>query len=115
MTRVMTMLLAVATVTVAACGPRKVEVGTAPATATTDQALSIHMSNNLSQPVNVYVVNGATEIFVKQVAAGSTEDLPVRGVTSAASVTLRATTADGTKTYTKNDVTLSASYNWQVP
>lgn len=114
MTRAMTVLLAVATVGLAACGPRKVEVGTAPVAAPSE-ALSIHMSNNLSQPVNVYVVNGATEIFVKQVAAGATEDLPVRGVSSVANVSLRATTADGTKSYTKDNVTLSSSYRWQVP
>ena len=97
-----------------ACGPRKVEVGTAPSTAAVE-ALSIRMSNNLSQPVNVYVVNGATEIFVRQVAAGATEDLPVRGVTSGATVRLRATTVDGTNTYTKDDVVLTGTYRWQVP
>jgi hypothetical protein len=97
-----------------ACGPRKVEVGTEPSTAAAE-ALSIRMSNNLSQPVNVYVVNGATEIFVRQVAAGATEDLPVRGVTSGTTVRLRATTVDGTNTYSKDDVVLTGTYRWQVP
>lgn len=115
MNRTMITALAVlVTAGLSACGPRKVEVGTAPSTATAE-ALSIRMSNNLSQPVNVYVVNGATEIFVRQIAAGATEDLPVRGVTSGTTVRLRATTVDGTNTYTKDGVVLTGAYRWQVP
>ncbi|NUO38024.1 MAG: hypothetical protein HOQ31_05395, partial [Gemmatimonadaceae bacterium] len=45
-------LLALALAASAACGPRQVEVRTAP-TATTEQ--SVRITNSLSQAVNVYV------------------------------------------------------------
>ena len=98
----------------AACGPRQVEVRAEPA-ATTDADLGVHMTNNLSQPVNVYVVTGGSDMFLKQVAANSTEHLAVRGVASGATVRLRATTADGTKNYSKDNVTLTSAYAWTVP
>ena len=65
--------------------------------------------------VNVYVVSAGTDIFLKQVAARSTETLPVRGVADGSTVTLRATTVDGNYTYTKDNVVLSSTYVWQVP
>jgi len=97
-----------------ACGPRQVEVQSQPS-ATTEAELGVHMTNNLSQPVNVYVVTGGSDVFLKQVAANSTEHLPVRGVAAGANVRLRATTADGTRTYSKDNVTLTSAYAWTVP
>jgi hypothetical protein len=103
--------LAVAT-TVAACGPRQVEVRTAPQQATD---LSLHVTNNLSQAVNVYVTSGGTDIFLRQVGAGASEHMAVQGVAPGSSVTLKAVTVDNTRTYTKSNVTLSGMYEWQVP
>lgn len=97
-----------------ACGPRQVEVRTSPQTAQT-AALSIHMTNNLTQPVNVYVVSGGTDMFLRQVAANSTEELPVTGVPSGTSVSLKATTVDGARTYSRTNVVLTGQYYWQVP
>jgi hypothetical protein len=97
-----------------ACGPRQVDVRSDPAPAT-DAALSISMTNNLAQPVNVYVVSQGTDLFVKQVPPNTTELLPVRGLTTTGPVRLRATTVDGTRTFTRDDVVLTSNYQWRVP
>jgi hypothetical protein len=96
----------------ACASARQVEVRTGPEP-TTDVA--IHLTNNLSQAVNVYVVSGGNDIFVKQVAANSVEHVPVSGVAAGSTVNLRAVTVDGTRTYTKNNVTLSSMYEWRLP
>ena len=48
-------LLAAALGIATACGPRQVEVRTAPQTVDTTGAPSVQLTNNLSQAVNVYV------------------------------------------------------------
>ncbi len=96
----------------AACGSRKVEVSTGP-TPTSDVAL--HVTNNISQAVNVYVVSGGTDMFVAQVPANSTQHLPVSGVAAGATVQLKARTADGTRTYTKDNVAVSSMTMWTLP
>ena len=94
----------------AAGGRSKCAPGPEPAT-----DVAIHLTNNLSQAVNVYVVSGGNDIFLKQVAANSVEHIPVAGVPAGATVNLRAVTVDGTRTYTKNNVTLSSMYDWRLP
>lgn len=93
-------------------GGRQVEVRTGPE-ASADVA--IHLTNNLSQAVNVYVVSGGNDIFVKQVGSNSVEHIPVQGVAAGSTVNLRAVTVDGTRTYTKNNVTMSGMYEWRLP
>ena len=100
---------------VAACGPRRVEVQTEPAAASQQNQVSLHVTNNANRAVNVYVVSGGNPIFVGQVSANSTQHLNVAGVAAGSVVTLRATTTDGGRTYTKDNVALSGSYAWQVP
>ena len=95
-----------------ACGGRQVEVRTGPEPAA---EVAIHLTNNLSQGVNVYVVSGGNDIFVKQVAANSVEHIPVSGVPAGATVNLRAVTVDGTRTYTKNNAMLTSMYEWRLP
>jgi len=102
------MLLAVT----AACSSRQVNVETAPKTSA---AVSLHFTNNDNAAVNVYVVNNGTDLFVKQVAANSTEDLPVAGVTAGTQVRLKATRTDGSKTYTSDAMALNATTTWRVP
>jgi hypothetical protein len=97
---------------VAACGPRQVEVRTAP-TQTADVA--IHFTNNLSKAVNVYVNNGGSDLFVRQVAANTTEHLPVPGVRAGTVVTLKATPVDGSQGYAKAGVTMTEMVDWRVP
>ena len=98
---------------VAGCGPRRVEVTSAPAPAASEAA--VHVTNSLSQAVNVYVVNGGTDMFLKQVAANSADHLPVRGVAPGTTVTLRATTVDGTRTFSRDKVVLTSMYAFNVP
>jgi len=95
-----------------ACGPRKVEVSTGPAPAAD---VSIRFTNNLSQAVNLYVATGGTDVFLKQVSAGAVENVPVRGLPAGATVTLRARTVDGTRTYSRDNIYLAANYEWRVP
>ena len=103
--------LAVA-VMVSACGPRQASVRTAPTVA----EATIHFTNNMSQPVNVYVVQNGTETFVKQVGASTTENLPVRGIPLGTQVLLRAVTVDGKSQFdTQNPVALTSTYTWKVP
>jgi hypothetical protein len=97
---------------VAACGPRQVEVRTAP-TQTADVA--IQFTNNLSKAVNVYVNNAGSDLFVRQVPANTTEHLPVPGVRAGTVVTLKATPVDGSQGYAKSDVTMTEMVTWRVP
>jgi hypothetical protein len=101
-------LLALATT---ACGPRQVEVRTAPARTDTN----VRITNSLGQAVNVYVLSGDNEIFLRQVPANSEARLPVPGVPSGATVRLRAVTIDGSRTYTSDSVVLQGTYPWRVP
>jgi hypothetical protein len=102
-------VLLVATV---ACGGRQVKVETAPKTSA---AVTLHFTNNDNSAVNVYVVNQGTDLFLKQVAANSTEDLPVAGIASGTQVRLKATRTDGSKTYTSDPMALNATTTWRVP
>lgn len=111
---VLGVLLAVTTI-LAGCGPRQVDVRSDPVPAASDASYGIQFTNSLTQAVNVYVVSDGTDLFVKQVAANTTELLPVRGLASTGPVRLRATTADGTRTYSKEDVVLTSAYQWRVP
>jgi hypothetical protein len=86
-------LLALLLAAASACGPRQVEVRTAP-TAATEQ--SVQITNNLSQAVNVYVTSpSGGEIFLRQVSANTVEKVPVQGIASGTTVTFKAVTVDG--------------------
>ena len=106
------LMLSLSLVAVAACSGRQVEVRTGPEPAA---EVSLHVTNNLSQAVNVYVVSGTSDIFLKQVAANTVEHIPVSGVAAGSTVNLRAVTVDGTRTYTRNNVTLNSMYDWRLP
>ena len=106
------LLMGVALLATAACGPRQVEVSSgAPAAA----EVSLSVRNNDNQAVTVYVVQGGNPMFVATVAPGAQETVPVRGVASGSTVTLRAQRADGSRNYEKTGVTLSGTYAWTVP
>jgi hypothetical protein len=95
-----------------ACGGRKVKVETAPKAS---PSVTLHFTNNDNYAVNVYVVNAGTDLFLKQVAPNSTEELPVAGIASGTQVRLKATRTDGSKTYTSDPMPLSATTTWRVP
>jgi hypothetical protein len=94
-----------------ACGPRQASVRTAPTTA----EATIHFTNNLSQPVNVYVLQNGTETFIRQVGANTTENLPVRGIPLGSQVLLRAVTLDSKSQFDSQNLTLSSTSAWRVP
>jgi hypothetical protein len=106
---VVAIVVAVAT---AACGPRNVEVRTAP---TRTEEAHVRVTNSLGQAVNVYVLSGDNEIFLRQVAANSEARLPVPGVAAGSTVRLRAVTIDGSRTYTSDPLVLQGTYPWRVP
>ena len=95
-----------------ACGPRQVEVKTGPQPVS---EVTLKVTNNLTQAANVYVVNGGSDVFLKQVPANDTEQMNVPGVAAGATVGLKATPIDGSRSYTRNNVTLSGLYVWQIP
>lgn len=95
-----------------ACGPRQVEVTTGPQPAAD---VSIRFTNNLTQAVNLYVTSGGTDVFLKQVGANSVEIVPVRGLSAGTTVTLKARTVDGTRTYTRDNIYLASNYEWRIP
>ena len=99
-------------ISTSACGPRQVEVTTGPQPAAD---VSIRFTNNLTQAVNLYVTTGGTDVFLKQVAASSVEIVPVRGLNAGTTVTLKARTVDGTRTYSRDNIYLAANYEWRVP
>ena len=112
-------VLTVALALAAACGPRRVQVGTSapqsggstPAAAT----VAVQVTNNLAQAVNVYVSSGGTDTFLRQVKGNSVETVPVQGVASGTSVTIKAVTIDGVQTYSRPNVVLSGTYSFAVP
>lgn len=104
-------LLVLAFGVAAACGPRPVIVRTA---ADLPPEAVVVVANTLPQAVNVYVIDGGTEVFLRQVGAGARERLRVPGATGRR-VTLRATTRDGTRTYSRENVVLEGVYDWTVP
>lgn len=112
MKAILAALVAVALAGTAACGPRQVNVETGPQPATTT---SLTVTNNSTSSVNVYVESGGAEIFVGEVAANSTQTLPVQGVADGSVVTLRARPAGGTGGWSRANVTLSGNTTWRVP
>lgn len=110
--RLLAALFALTLATTTACGPRQVEVTTGPQPAAD---VSIRFTNNLTQAVNLYVSTGGTDVFLKQVAAGSVEVVPVRGLAAGQTATLKARTVDGVRTYSRDNIYLSSNYEWRVP
>jgi len=109
-------LLSLVLVAAVACGPRQVEVRTAPTTPATATP-SVQLTNNLSQAVNVYVVSGGGgELFLRQVPANTAETVPVSGLATGSPVTFKAVTVDGSRTYQSRTAPLSAAaFLWSVP
>lgn len=97
---------------VAACGPRQVEVGSAPASVA---QVAVNVTNNLSEPVNVYARVNGEDMFLGQVGGGSSMSLPVKGISTGTSVELRAARMSDKYTYSKSGVILNGTYLWQVP
>lgn len=112
MRALVTSLAMAVTLAATGCAGRQVEVTTGPQPAAD---VSVRLTNNLSQAVNVYVTTGGSDVFLKQVSANSVEVLPVVGIPAGTTVTLKARTVDGTRTYTRDNVQLATNYDWRVP
>jgi hypothetical protein len=106
------LLLAPLVVSLPACAPRQVEVRTGQQPTS---EVSLRVTNNLDAAVNVYVVNGGNDLFLKQVSANSSATMNVPGIAAGTTVALKAVPAQGTKAYTRDNVTLSGTYEWTVP
>ena len=107
-------VLAAALALTAACGPRRVQVGTT-APSPTSSSLAVQVTNNLSQAVNVYVSSGGNDTFLRQVKGNSVETVPIQGFASGTSVTIKAVTIDGVQTFSRPNVVLSGTYSFAVP
>jgi hypothetical protein len=107
-----TSVVAALLVFAAACGPRQVEVRTAPTQST---QLAVQVTNNLTQPVNVYITSGGTDTFLRQVRANTSETVPIQGFAAGSSVSLKAVTVDGTHTYSRANVVLNGTFAFPVP
>jgi hypothetical protein len=105
-------LFVVAGIALAACSPRQVDVRTAPTQAT---AVSLQVNNTLSQPVNVYVTVSGSDTFLRQVNGNSSATIPVQGVASGTTVSLKAVTVDGAKTYSRSNVILNGTFVFALP
>jgi hypothetical protein len=102
-----------AAVSAAACGPRQVEVRTAP---TQSAEVSVHFTNNLSSAVNVYVNTGSTDMFLRQVNAKTVEHMPVPGVSIGTRATLKAVPVGAQSGgYQRTGITMTAIVSWTVP
>ena len=108
----MNRLILVLLISGAACGPRQVEVRTAPSQPVQN---AIQLTNGLNQAVNVYVNYNGNDQFIQQVRASTAARLPVPGIPSGTTVTLKATTIDGTRTYTKASVVLNGTVDFSIP
>lgn len=97
---------------VAACGPRQVEVRSAP---TQQTETAIHFTNNLSKAVNVYVNAGESDLFVRQVAGNTTAHLAVPGISPGTRVTLKARPVDGSSGYERSGITMTDMTEWRIP
>jgi hypothetical protein len=96
---------------VCACSPRQVEVRTAPPA---PAQIALQVTNNLTQAVNVYVVYNGTDQFVQQVRPNTSLRLPVPGIPSGSTVSLKAVTVDGTRTILLRDVVLTGTFPFPI-
>jgi len=97
---------------VGACSARQVEVKTAPTQAT---GVAVEVKNTVNQAVNVYVTANGTDTFLRQVAANTSVTIPVQGFAAGSTVSLKAVTLDGTRTYSRANVVLNGTYVFPLP
>jgi hypothetical protein len=105
-------LLIVAFLVLASACARRVEVRS-PTTQLPQNA--IQLTNGLGQAVNVYVNYNGNDQFIQQVRANTALRLPVNGIPNGATVTLKAVTIDGTRTFTAQNIVLNGTHNFSVP
>jgi hypothetical protein len=107
--------LVLAAVVLSACRARQVDVRTAPPQNQQAAQVSVQVNNTLTQAVNVYINLNGTDTFLRQVGGSSTATIPVQGFATGSSVTLKAVTVDGVKTYQRQNVVLTGTVNFPLP
>ena len=108
----LTLAAAAVAVPAVGCAPRPIQVTTGPEPA----AAGLAFTNNTNGAINVYArPAGGDEVFVRQVPAGASESLVVRGVAPGARVSLRAAPVNGSPAFTRENVTLGTGASWTVP
>ena len=105
-------VVGVVALTASGCG-RRVAVDSAPRPGTGPATVSV--SNIATQPLNVYATVNGTDIFLGLVQPNATQQLPLSSVPAGTAVTLKARTADGTRTYTRDNVVVGSAFFWTVP
>lgn len=110
--RISNLALILAVSAAGACSARQVSVTTPP---TTSSAVALKVTNNASQAVTIVVQSGGTDYTIGSVPANSTAVLTVAQVASGSTVRLRATLADGSRSYTRDGVVMTSSTEWRVP
>lgn len=94
-----------------ACAARQVVVRNSPRP---DSEVFLSVSNRLAQAVNVYIVREATEGFLRQVRANSTEVIPLPDVVPGATAQFRARTVDGARTFNHGGAVLQGTMVWEI-
>ena len=107
--------LLVAAIVLSACRPRQVDVRTAPPQQQQQAQVAVQVNNNLTQAVNVYVNLNGTDTFLRQVGGSSSATIPVQGFATGSSVTLKAVTVDGVRTYQRQNVVLTGTVTFPLP
>jgi hypothetical protein len=113
------LLVAMAAAGVQGCRSRQVEVRTAPPS--TQSGVSVQVTNGLPQAVNVWVSLSGTDTFLRQVPAAASPTnptvmtIPVQGFAPGSSVTLKAVTLDGVRTFQRQNVVLTGTVTFQLP
>jgi hypothetical protein len=82
--------------------------------ATPRSSAVVRVDNRLQQTVNVYVVSGGSDHLLGQVPAATTANLGVPEPLWGLVVQLKARTADGTLTFTRDGVTLRDTVYWEL-
>ena len=76
--------------------------------------ISVQVNNTLPQAVNVYVTVNGTDAFISQVPASNSMTIPVHYAPGTVA-TLKAVTADGARTYSRTNVSLTGIYKFDIP
>ena len=75
----------------------------------------LHVTNWLTEAVDVHMVGRGPERLLTHVDGRGEARVPVSGVMTDSMVTLRATTAGGARTFTRDSVRVRGTYHWNVP
>jgi hypothetical protein len=76
--------------------------------------ISVQVNNSLTQAVNLYVTVNGMDAFVSQVPASNSQTIPLHYAAGTVA-TLKAVTADGARTYSRPNITLTGTYKFDVP